>query len=619
MSLVRRIENPWRNAHELKAGVVWTASAFATMIAGFKVNLPITPFLMASGFSLGMAAYRFKGAFDLLNLKSNLIGQPFSFVKSSEVAKHVAKYPSKLWFGQGFEWKPIHTQRAMDLLKRDVIELMPPDWFLRMQGKDPIALRDDIGAAWVHGLEPTESDVFVPLAAMAGHTLCVGTTGAGKTRALEVMIYQAVRRGDTVVVCDPKGDSDLRKVVQQACIDNGRPEAYQYFHPAFPSKSIRLDCMKNFNRETELASRVAGLMGSDDQFEDFAWRAVDQVVQAMLYLELRPSLKALRRIIENGPDVLLEKLMAAFFQKHVSNWESRCSVLVGEERSNKQRKISTPELAGYIRFYQQLPDNIKSGAVDGLMSMTLHSREHLGKILASLMPVLAKLTTGEMGDLLSPDYNDINDTRPIFDTGKLITGKHVVYIGLDSLSDSQVGTALGQLILADFAAVAGDRYNHGYPDDSRIKLFVDESSEIACPPLVQLLNKGRSAGIEVTLFMQTIADMVVRLGSEAHARQLLGNLNNLIAMRTKDRGTQDFIVESIGETAIQKISRGHSTGSKSDDGGMEFTGSISENVSDERTEIFPPALLGRLPNLHYIAMMAGGRLIKGRLSKITTG
>lgn len=619
MSLVRRIDNPWRKASEIKASAAWFGSAFATMIAGFQVHLPVTPFALAACFSLGMGVLRAKEAFDLLNLKANLIGQPFSLIKSSEVSAKMAANPKKLWLGHGFLWKPIHTQRAMDLLKRDVEELMPPDWFLRMQGKKPEALRDDIGAAWVHGLEPTESDAFVPLVALEGHTLVVGTTGAGKTRAMEVMIYQAVRRLDTVVVIDPKGDDDLRKVVMQACIDNGRPEAYQYFHPAFPSKSIRLDCMKNFNRETELASRVSGLMGSDDQFEDFAWRAVDQVVQAMLFLEARPSLKALRRIIENGPDVLLEKLLTAFLQRNVPNWEARSAVFVAEERGNKQRKIPSAELAGYIRFYQQLPDTTKSGAVDGLMSMTLHSREHLGKILASLMPVLAKLTTGEMGDLLSPDYDDINDPRPIFDTAKLISGKHVVYIGLDSLSDSAVGSAVGSLILADFAAVAGDRYNHGFPKDSRIKLYVDESSEVACNPLVQLLNKGRGAGVEVTLFMQTIADMVVRLGSEAHARQLLGNLNNMIALRTKDRGTQDFVVESIGETSIQKISRGHSTGSKSDDGGMEFSGSISENVSDERTEIFPPALLGRLPNLHYIAMMAGGRLIKGRLSKIVTG
>lgn len=53
--------------------------------------------------------------------------------------------------------------------------------------------------------------------------------------------------------------------------------------------------------------------------------------------------------------------------------------------------------------------------------------------------------------------------------------------------------------------------------------------------------------------MQTLADLAKRLGSEDAARMALGNLNNLIALRSKDRPTQDFIVETFGKTAIHTV------------------------------------------------------------------
>lgn len=48
-------------------------------------------------------------------------------------------------------------------------------------------------------------------------------------------------------------------------------------------------------------------------------------------------------------------------------------------------------------------------------------------------------------------------------------------------------------------------------------------------------------------------DLAKRLGSEDAARMALGNLNNLIALRTKDRPTQDFVVETFGNTAIHTM------------------------------------------------------------------
>ena len=183
-----------------------------------------------------------------------------------------------------------------------------------------------------------------------------------------------------------------------------------------------------------------------------------------------------------------------------------------------------------------------------------HNREHYQKITANLLPVLSMLTSGDLGRSLSPEPFDADDRRPIMNFEKIERAGHVLYMCLDSLPDPSVATAIGALALADLAARAGMRYNLG--GYRRISLFVDEVSNVINQPLIEILNKGAEGGIFTTCAMQTLADLAKRLGSEDAARMALGNLNNLIALRSKDRPTQDFVVETFGKTGDPHHARG---------------------------------------------------------------
>jgi conjugal transfer pilus assembly protein TraD len=90
----------------------------------------------------------------------------------------------------------------------------------------------------------------------------------------------------------------------------------------------------------------------------------------------------------------------------------------------------------------------------------------------------------------------------------------------------------------------------------------------------------------------------------------LGNLNNLIALRSKDRPTQDFIVETFGKTAIHTMRVGLNSAADAHLG--DFTSAYSAQVSESLAEAVPADVLGKLPNLQYFASVSGGRLIKGR-------
>jgi hypothetical protein len=53
--------------------------------------------------------------------------------------------------------------------------------------------------------------------------------------------------------------------------------------------------------------------------------------------------------------------------------------------------------------------------LDGLLSAVRYDKTYFDKIVASLLPLLEKLTTGTLAALLAPDYHDLDDPRPIFD------------------------------------------------------------------------------------------------------------------------------------------------------------------------------------------------------------
>ncbi len=90
----------------------------------------------------------------------------------------------------------------------------------------------------------------------------------------------------------------------------------------------------------------------------------------------------------------------------------------------------------------------------------------------------------------------------------------------------------------------------------------------------------------------------------------LGNLNNLIALRTKDRPTQDFVTETFGKTAIHTVRMGLSHGADVHLG--DFSSSYSAQLAESFEELVPADILGKLPNLQYFASVSGGRIVKGR-------
>ena len=195
---------------------------------------------------------------------------------------------------------------------------------------------------------------------------------------------------------------------------------------------------------------------------------------------------------------------------------------------------------------------------------------------------------------------------------RAIRSDKVFYVGLDSLADATVGSAIGSVLLADLTAVAGDRYNYEIQSGKPINLFIDEAAEVINQPTIQLMNKGGGALFRVTIATQTFADFASRLGDENKARQVLGNTNNKIALRVLDAETQKYIADGIPKIKARSmmVRYGHNVDSNLQDA---YSASYQEQATEEEADLIPPAMLSELPPLHYFARLSGGKTLKGRI------
>lgn len=158
----------------------------------------------------------------------------------------------------GFEWTQVHTQRLKDTNRSVYKKYVSPgnfyhfqrrkqtDWehsfilglfakYFRQNKFNPWGPLPPVGGRpVVHSIEPDEQNIFYDLSDRNGHTIVLGTTRVGKTRFAEVLITQDIKRGDVVIVFDPKGDADLLLRMYTEAVRAGREKEFYCFHLGYP-------------------------------------------------------------------------------------------------------------------------------------------------------------------------------------------------------------------------------------------------------------------------------------------------------------------------------------------------------------------------------------------------
>ena len=472
-----------------------------------------------------------------------------------------------------------------------------------------------------------ERDTWIDLGDRVAHTLVLGTTRVGKTRLAELLVTQDIRRGEIVVVFDPKGDTELLARMWAECQRAGRLDQFHIFHLGFPEISERYNPVGSFGRVTEVASRIAGQLpgsGNSATFKEFAWRFTNIVANALVALGRRPDYTAIARYVTNIEPLMMEYYAFWFEREGIENWREQVNTIaqnIDPKSLTMALKSRDFKAIAYTQFAKAR--DLYDPVADGLRSAFEYDKTYFDKLTASLLPLLEKLTTGKSGELLAPHYGDRNDKRPILDWMEVIRQRGVVYVGLDALSDAEVAGAVGNSMFADLTSIAGQLYKHGdnlgLPElaghkRAKIAIHADEFNELVGNEFIPLLNKAGGSGVQVTAYTQTASDIEAGIGEKPKAGQIQGNLNTLIMLRVKNEETAAVLTDQLAKVRIYtKTAQSAATDSSEPGSGVEFTSSNSDRITEAETDILTPADLVQLPKGQAFALLDGGKLFKLRL------
>ena len=612
----------------------------------------------------GYALWRLNDAFTLWHYQRHLTRLPRYVLSPARIPVS----DQTLFLGKGFQWQQKHTQRLRDLLlpknEHYLQESRREQWgqqarrVLLRSGRlprlarwlavdsrfNPLRPKPPVGglpALHAVGLLEAERPVEIPLGERVGHTLVLGTTRVGKTRLAEILINQDIRRGETVIVFDPKGDSELLRSMWVAADLAGRLDHFIVFHLAYPQWSARYNPIGAYSRITEVATRVTSALpgaGNSAAFKEFGWRFTNIIAQALHALGEKPTFENLLLHVSN-----IEALLKRYGQHYVSvhgidRVPQRIDRVIRALTASPEAKKANPELGdvkprrkeeqgksvemvAWARLLEEHMNevDVADPVARGLLTAFYYDRTYFDKIVSSLGPFLEKLTTGQVAELFSPDYLDALDPRPLFDWYDVIRQQRIVYVGLAALQDVTVASAVGAAMFSDLTSVAGRLYAYGDETPGatgtrKIALHADEFNELIGPDFIPMLNKAGGAGFQVTAYTQTMADIEARLGDRAQAEQVLGNLNNMIVLRVLKEETAKVLTDRLPDVQVQEILRVSGGAHSSDpESKTHFTSSVQDRIGTSDVRMIQPSDLTRLPKGQCFALVEGSTLYKIRM------
>ncbi|GEN23124.1 conjugative coupling factor TraD, PFGI-1 class [Halomonas cupida] len=650
MSNSHPLESLLRPAVELNT--VWVCAGCAVLCIYAPWSLALTPSVgISTAFAfVAYGAWRLNQAWVVLRYRRNMRRLP----RFALPARKVPVSKRSLWLGKGFKWDAQHTQRLHESAQPAAkVYVQPSVWFQRARRLEqsleggavgqhiasllrwdsplnPVRPLPPVGGRpALHAVEWKEHDVWMPLGERVGHTLVEGTTRVGKTRLAEILITQDIHRGDITICFDPKGDADLLLRMYAEAQKAGRGDEFYIFHLGWPDVSCRYNAVGRFSRLSEVSTRVTGQLsgeGNSAAFRQFAWRFVNIVARARHALGERPSYGQILADVVNI-DALLMQYVQETLEQQMPGSNQQITDIEGKlnDRNMPRNMVGRHKRVVAIVQYLQQPEVIETltdPVLDGLLSAVRYDKTYFDKIVASLLPLLEKLTSGKIAELLSPDYNDIEDERPIIDWQQIIRKKGIVYVGLDALSDFEVAQAVGNSMFADIVSVAGHIYKFGaedgLPGSSNkkvpINLHCDEFNELMGDEFIPLINKGGGAGIQVTAYTQTLSDIEARIGNAAKAGQVVGNFNTLIMLRVREERTARLLTDQLPKVNVSTrlmVSMASDNADVNSD--QDFSSSAGDRIGTESVDMLVPNDIIGLPKGQAFALLEGGQPWKIRM------
>ncbi len=362
-----------------------------------------------------------------------------------------------------------------------------------------------IGRGWNLENQGKIKKIELPDFARKGHLFCFGTTRIGKTKLIEHMIEQDIRKGYSVVLFDPKGDPDLFSKIVQVVNKEKCQEALSLVSPVFPDYSAQIDPLSHYYMPEEIVSHVtSGIKAKDEFFVNIAYETTLIVILALIEFAK----------IKN--------------EKPVFNFN------IIKER------ISHKDLVNMKKQLEKLPKNPEvEDVLINLRQIVDSPQDYFAKVSSSLRTVLTSLSTGSTGKIIGKaTANKFID--------RLEAGKQVIMVvQTGSLLTRKTAHIIARVLLSMIQSFVGRKFASGKKVNPPMCLYMDEAGSLFYAGVEDLFNKAGGSNVLIHAFTQSIADIEAEIG-RPHAKKILDNTNTKIFMRVNDPDTAEYIASYSG-------------------------------------------------------------------------
>ena len=349
-------------------------------------------------------------------------------------------------------------------------------------------------------------DLGFPDSHRKGHFWCFGTTRVGKTRTMEHIIEQDIRKGYSVVAIDPKGDIDLFSKIVEIADDTDRLKDLMLVTPIFPEYSAILDPLSSYYMPEELVAHItAGVaVGREPYFFGVAYEVSLIVVQALIILA---------ESVDKAPSFNLNDI-----KNHISHQDLK--VLKG-----KLDYINTPEARQLTLDMQKILST---------------PPDYYSKVASSLRVALTELTSGNVGQIIGKA--DENRFIKRLEERKGI----ILVVQLGSLLTKRAAYTAGKVIISMIQAFVGRIYSSGRNVTPSLVMHIDEAQSVLYQGIEDLFAKAGGAGVYIHGYCQSISQLYAEVG-EDRANTILDNCNTKLFIRVPDASTAFYVSRHLGE------------------------------------------------------------------------
>ena len=321
----------------------------------------------------------------------------------------------------------------------------------------------------------------------SAHTAIAGASGSGKTVLLDALMFEDMARGKPLVYIDPKGDLGTLQNFIDMCKITGRD--FSIFSENYHGKgSCALNPVKDGD-PSNIADRIHHAFTWTE--EHYAQICRDVVETAIINLKNDKQMLTLENIYQEIRDI------------------SKAN-----EEYEKEEKDENDE------------------------------EKYLRKDVQGILSRLQKICRSRFGDKLKG--KEALSFREIRETGKC------VYIGLSVLGYAEIARSLGRVIMGDIAYCAYDIYRGLRPAIPKrtMGIYIDELSAVITDEFIEILNKARGAGIELTFAFQSPSDLSKK--NEHLCVQILENSSNWFILKQRVSAAAKVFSDAIGTLEAKK-------------------------------------------------------------------